>query len=59
MSVLTEAGILAVIIGFFLLFFGNRSRGEMRIRLGFFKGPIWFLLIMFGLFVMILDSIRL
>jgi len=57
MDILTEAGILAIIIGLVLFLFGSRSRGEMKIKLGWFKGPIWFLLIIFGLFLIVLDSI--
>jgi hypothetical protein len=57
MGVLTEAGILAIVIGIVLFVLGSRSRGEMSIRLGWFKGPIWFLLIIFGFFLIVLDSI--
>jgi hypothetical protein len=32
---------------------GSRSRGEMDIDLGFFKGPIWFLLIVLGIFIVL------
>jgi len=57
MGVLTEAGILAILIGLVLFVLRSRSRGEMSIRLGWFKGPIWFLLIVLGLFLIVLDSI--
>jgi hypothetical protein len=44
-------GGLPVLLGLVILIIGSRSRGEMDIELGFFKGPIWFLLIVLGIFI--------
>jgi hypothetical protein len=58
MGYLTTVGLLSTLLGFVFYLLGSRSRGEMETRIGWFKGPIWFLLIIFGLFLMVLDSIR-
>lgn len=55
MGLLSGIGLLAILIGFVLWYFGSRERGEMDIDLGFFKGPVYFLLIVLGLFLMIAD----
>jgi hypothetical protein len=55
MGIAYSTGILSVMLGLILFFLKSRSRGEMEIRLGKFKGPIWFLLMIFGLFLMLLD----
>jgi len=59
MGYLTTVGLFSILIGLVLFFIGSRSRGEMSLRIGWFKGPIGFLLIVLGLFLMILDSIQL
>jgi hypothetical protein len=50
-------GTLTVLIGFVVLAIGSRSRGEMDIEIGSFKGPIWFLIIVFGVFVSLLGFV--
>jgi vacuolar-type H+-ATPase subunit I/STV1 len=57
MGYLSTVGLISILIGFLVMILRARYRGEMQIRIGFFKGPVWFLLIVFGLFLMILDSI--
>jgi uncharacterized membrane protein YozB (DUF420 family) len=49
-------GIVTVFIGLVVLAIGSRSRGEMGIEIGSFKGPIWFLLVVFGIFVALLGT---
>jgi hypothetical protein len=56
MSPIGGAGVLSIFLGLILWYFGGRSRGEMDIEIGTFKGPVWFLLIVFGLFLIILDA---
>jgi len=53
---LSSVGLLSILLGFIFYLLGSRSRGEMDTEIGWFKGPIWFLLIIFGLFLMFLDS---
>jgi hypothetical protein len=55
MGVAYTTGILSIMLGVILFFLKSRSRGEMEIKAGIFKGPIWFLLMIFGLFLMLLD----
>jgi len=55
MGVAYTTGILSIMLGLFLFFLKSRSRGEMEIDVGKFKGPIWFLFVIFGLFLMLLD----
>jgi hypothetical protein len=50
------AGLLSIFIGLVLWYLGSRSRGEMDIEIGSFRGPIWFLLVIFGLFLIVLDA---
>lgn len=57
MSAISVAGILAILLGLIFWYFGSRSRGEMEIELGKFKGPIGFLFIIFGLFLIVLDAV--
>jgi hypothetical protein len=57
MGYASTVGILSILIGFLLYLIGSRSRGEMETKIGWFKGPVWFLLIVFGLFLMLLDSV--
>ena len=57
MGTLTTVGLFSILIGFILYFLRSRSRGEMDLEIGKFKGPVWFLLIVLGLFLMILDSL--
>jgi len=47
-------GMLTVFFGFIIMFLGSRSRGEMDIEIGRFKGPIWFLVIVLGISVSLL-----
>jgi len=55
MGIAYSTGILSIMLGLILFFLKSRSRGEMKIDIGRFRGPIWFLLIIFGLFLMLLD----
>jgi vacuolar-type H+-ATPase subunit I/STV1 len=52
-------GVITILMGFFLMFKGNRSRGQMSGEYGrakgAFKGPIWFLLIVIGVFLIAID----
>jgi hypothetical protein len=50
------AGLLFIFTGLVLWYLGSRSRGEMDIEIGSFRGPIWFLLVIFGLFLIVLDA---
>jgi hypothetical protein len=50
-------GLFSIILGLILLIRRIRSRGEMDIEIGRFKGPVWFLLIIFGFFLLMLDAI--
>jgi uncharacterized membrane protein YozB (DUF420 family) len=50
-------GIVTVFIGLVVLAIGSRSRGEMGIEIGSFKGSIWFLLVVFGIFVALLGTV--
>lgn len=56
MGLIGGAGVLAILLGLILWYFGSRSTGEMDIEIGSFKGPVWFLLIIFGLFLIVLDA---
>lgn len=42
-------GGIAFLLGLFLLFAGVTSRGSMSTEYGKFSGPVWFILIAFGL----------
>jgi hypothetical protein len=42
-------GAISTILGVFLLYLGIRSRGSMNTQWGNFEGPVWFILIAFGL----------
>ncbi len=59
MGNLVTLGIITILMGFFLMYRGNRSRGEMGGQHGsskaIFKGPIWFLLIVLGVFLIAID----
>ena len=57
MGYASTVGLLSILIGFLFYLIGSRSRGEMETRIGWFRGPIWFLFIIFGLFLMLLDSV--
>jgi len=50
-------GMMTTLIGLIVLAIGSRSRGEMDIEIGSFKGPIWFLIIVFGIFVSLLGFV--
>jgi hypothetical protein len=50
-------GVLSLLIGFILLGLNIHSRGEMETEIGRFKGPVWFILIAFGLMLMVLSFI--
>jgi NADH:ubiquinone oxidoreductase subunit 6 (subunit J) len=52
---LSYIGALSILIGFFVMVVRARYRGEMEMSIGYFKGPVWFLLIVLGIFLMILD----
>lgn len=56
MGFANTTGLLSIMLGLLLYFLNSRSRGEMSIKIGKFKGPVWFLLIIFGLFLMLADS---
>lgn len=56
MGFAATTGLLSITIGMLLFFLNSRSRGQMNIKIGSFKGPVWFLLIIFGLFIMLADS---
>jgi len=57
MGYISSVGIISILLGFVIYILKSRSRGEMDIEIGRFRGPIWFLLIIFGLFLMLLDSL--
>ena len=47
---------IAVVLLVYRLLYGEVSEfGEMEVEIGKFKGPIWFLLLIFGVFLMIID----
>jgi hypothetical protein len=52
-------GIITILMGFFLMYSNNRSRGQMSggygRATGAFKGPVWFLLIVLGVFLIAID----
>ena len=50
-------GWLSLLIGVLLLFFNIRSRGEMDTKFGRFRGPVWFILMAFGIVILLIDSI--
>ena len=56
MSAVSLAGVLAIIIGLVVWYHGTKSTGEMEIEIGRFKGPVWFLLVIFGLFLIVIDQ---
>jgi len=56
MSAVSLAGVLAIIIGMVVWYHGTKSTGEMEIEIGKFKGPVWFLLVIFGLFLIVVDQ---
>ena len=55
MSGLTALGLFVVFIGLGLAYYGRNKSGSMDIDIGKFKGPAWFLLIIFGAFLCLLD----
>lgn len=57
MGVFLGAAVVCLILGLLVLFMGSRSRGKMKIRIGSFEGPIWFLLCVLGVFLLILDNV--
>jgi len=48
---------LSLLIGFILLGLKIHSRGEMETEIGRFEGPVWFILIAFGIMLMVLSFI--
>ncbi len=59
MGSLAIVGIMTILMGAVVMFMGNRSRGQMsgeygRSR-GTFRGPVWFLLMVIGVFILVLD----
>jgi len=56
MSQLSLVGLISILLGLLVYYQKTKSRGEMDTKMGRFKGPVWFLLIIFGLILMTLDS---
>lgn len=58
MGYLSSVGLLSIMLGLLVLFLQNRGeiRREMEIEVGKFSAPVWFLLMIFGLFIMLIDS---
>jgi uncharacterized membrane protein len=52
---LAGIGLTVVFLGVVVLFFGDRARGYLRIKLSDFDCPVWSLLIVFGILIMTLD----
>ena len=57
MGYLSTVGLFSVMFGLLIMFIGRRSKGEIVVEIGKFRGPVWFLLLMFGFFLMFLDSL--
>jgi hypothetical protein len=59
MGYLSTVGILTFLMGVVLFITGNRSKGQMSGEYGrgkgAFKGPVWFLLMVLGIFLIVLD----
>ena len=56
MGYLSSVGLLSIMLGLLILFLQDKSRREMEIKVGKFSSPIWFLLTIFGLILMLIDS---
>jgi hypothetical protein len=56
-SGIVALGLFGVFLGLIILAIGSRSRGEMEIELGSFKGPVWFLIMIFGIFISVLGMV--
>jgi hypothetical protein len=50
-------GIISILIGVALLAAEKNQRGEMEVEVGKFKGPVWFILIAFGLVLLFIGSV--
>ncbi len=55
-STVAGIGVLALIIGIILLLLGITSRGSMDTEYGRFSGPIWFILMAFGIVLMVIGA---
>ena len=49
-------GTLSLVVGVFLLLLGVRSSGSMDTQWGKFSGPVWFILIAFGLVLQVIGA---
>ena len=49
-------GTLSLVVGVFLLLLGVRSSGSMDTKWGKFSGPVWFILIAFGLVLQVIGA---
>jgi uncharacterized membrane protein YhhN len=49
-------GLFSFLIGGYLYYEGNRSRGSMETQWGKFSGPVWFILIAFGIVLMVVGA---
>jgi hypothetical protein len=59
MGYLSNLGIMIFLVGLAMMIMGRRSRGEMSGSYGkakgVFKGPIWFLFMVIGFFLIAID----
>jgi len=55
-SIFVLVGIISFLLGLFLLFAGVRARGSMDTEYGRFSGPVWFILIAFGLVLILVGA---
>jgi hypothetical protein len=49
-------GTSSLVVGVFLLLLGVRSSGSMDTQWGKFSGPVWFILIAFGLVLQVIGA---
>ncbi|HYC26915.1 MAG TPA: hypothetical protein VEB67_02700 [Nitrososphaerales archaeon] len=43
-------GVLSIVLGVFVLITGSRSLASMEFSLGSFRGPVWLLMFLVGIF---------
>lgn len=46
-------GFIAFLIGAVLLYFDVKGQGEIETQMGYFRGPVWFIFMIFGIVTMI------
>ena len=49
--------ITIIVLGVILFVLGSKARGSMTIKVGEFKGPVWFLIIVIGIFIWLLGPL--